>query len=226
MSSKRLKTKALSQLNNNWYEVIAAITAATLIPAAVSAAVVFLSNILSMIYGMFDAAILLPPFFVAMIALSVVSYLVYGIAEYGKYTYTLGFVRSGVKDLSALVSGFKSLQKCILLYIIKYIFIFLWTLLFIIPGIVAMYRYSAATFILIENPEMSPMEALRASSELMKGHKGERFVLDLSFLGWSILSALSVYGFILLNPYYETAAANFYVELADNRPADQYGAAV
>ncbi len=223
MSSKRLKTTALFQLNNNWYEVIAAITAVTLIPAAVSAAAVFLSNILSVIYGMFDAVILFPPFFIATIALGAVSYLIYGIAEYGKYTYTLGFVRSGVKDLSALVSGFK---KCILLYIIKYIFIFLWSLLFIIPGIVAMYRYSAATFILIENPEMSPTEALRASSELMKGRKGERFVLDLSFLGWTILSTLSVYGFILLNPYYETAVTDFYVELMDDRSADPYGAAV
>lgn len=70
------------------------------------------------------------------------------------------------------------------------IFIFLWSLLLIIPGIIAAYRYRMALYLLLDNPNMSVYQCIRESKRMMVGHKAELFVLDLSFLGWYILSAV------------------------------------
>ena len=72
------------------------------------------------------------------------------------------------------------------------LFTFLWSLLFIIPGIIAGYRYRFALYNLCENPEMGVMEALNMSKAQTRGHKWELFVLDLSFLGWIILCGLTL----------------------------------
>ena len=64
--------------------------------------------------------------------------------------------------------------------------IFLWSLLLVVPGIIASYSYRQGLYILLDHPEMSVMECLRASKHMMKGHKMELFKLDLSFLGWTM----------------------------------------
>ena len=74
----------------------------------------------------------------------------------------------------------------------QYIFVFLWSLLFIIPGIIAGYRYRFALYNLCENPEMGVMEALNMSKAQTWGHKWELFVLDLSFIGWNLLCGLTL----------------------------------
>jgi len=68
--------------------------------------------------------------------------------------------------------------------------IFLWSLLFVIPGYVKMYQYQMVPYILIENPGMSGKEAMRISRQMTDGHKGRMFVLDLSFIGWIFLAML------------------------------------
>ena len=82
--------------------------------------------------------------------------------------------------------------KVILLNIVIYIFTFLWSLLLIIPGIIAGYRYRFALYNLCENPEMGVMDALNMSKAQTRGHKWELFVLDLSFIGWNLLCALTL----------------------------------
>lgn len=91
------------------------------------------------------------------------------------------------------------------------IFVILWSLLLIIPGIIAAYSYSMVYFILAENPEMSAMEAIRESKRIMKGHKFELFVLQLSFIWWYLLCVVT-FGLasIYVIPYTEMAKANFY----------------
>ena len=79
----------------------------------------------------------------------------------------------------------------------QYIFIFLWSLLFIVPGIIAAYRYRFALYNLCENPEMGVMEALNMSKAQTLGFKGQLFVLDLSFIGWYLLSGLTA-GILLI----------------------------
>jgi len=107
--------------------------------------------------------------------------------------------------------GFDFFIKALLLYLVTTIFIILWTLLFIIPGIVAAYRYRLAFLVLIDNPNLSTMEAINESKRLMSGNKSKLFFLDLSFIGWALLSCLTFgIGFIALLPYVYTATVVFY----------------
>ena len=83
-----------------------------------------------------------------------------------------------------------------------------------IPGIVKAYSYAMTPYIMAENPEMSAQDAIRASMQLMDGHKGELFWLRLTFIGWDLLAALTLnLGHLALNPYKNAAEAAFYREL-------------
>lgn len=94
---------------------------------------------------------------------------------------------------------------------LRSLYTFLWSLLFIIPGIVAAYRYAMTPFILAEHPELTASQAIACSKELMMGRKFDLFLLDLSFLGWAILAALTMnLGHLFLNPYRNAAYAVFY----------------
>lgn len=98
--------------------------------------------------------------------------------------------------------------------ILSTIYIFLWTLLLIIPGIIKSYSYALTPYILVEHPEMSANEAIEESMRLMDGHKFDLFYLQLSFIGWAILSILSLgLGFFWLIPYQMTAQAAFYRDI-------------
>lgn len=94
----------------------------------------------------------------------------------------------------------------------------LWGLLFVIPGIVKAYSYAMTPYIMAENPDMRAQDAIRASMELMDGHKGELFWLRLTFIGWDILAALTLnIGHLALNPYKNAAEAAFYRQIVGTR---------
>jgi len=99
--------------------------------------------------------------------------------------------------------------------------IFLWMLLFFIPGIIAIYRYSAATYLMLEDPNMGINESLRKSGELMRGYKGKLFVLDLSFILWILLTAIT-FGLVglYLRPYTELTRVQFYYDLRREHPVE------
>lgn len=100
-------------------------------------------------------------------------------------------IRQGQRaEIVSLFDGFNMVGKIILLEIVQGIFIFLWAMLFLIPGIVAMYRYQFALYNLIENPDIGIMEAIRMSKQQTMGYKAQLFSLDLSYLGWTLLAAL------------------------------------
>lgn len=113
-----------------------------------------------------------------------------------------------------LFDGFAIFFKAVWLEILMAFFVFLWSLLLVVPGIIALYRYRMALFIMIENPHMSVLECITASKNMMKGHKGELFVLDLSFLGWAILTIVP-FVIIWVFPYYNTSFTNYYLALRD-----------
>ena len=124
--------------------------------------------------------------------ISIVVSLVAVVLSAGYILYAMS-VRKGLETpYSTMFDGFLFAGKIILLSIVQYIFIFLWSLLFIIPGIIAGYRYRFALYNLCENPEMGVMEALNMSKAQTRGHKWELFVLDLSWIGWNILCALTL----------------------------------
>ena len=110
----------------------------------------------------------------------------------GCYLYHLGIRRGQEMPYLTLFDGFSFAGKLILLSIVEAIFIFLWSLLFIIPGIVAAYRYRFAVYNLCENPDMGVMEALNMSKAQTAGFKWQLFVLDLSFIGWQLLCGLTL----------------------------------
>ena len=94
------------------------------------------------------------------------------------------------------------------------LFTFLWSLLFVIPGIIAAYRYSMATYIMAENPTIAPSDAIERSKALMDGRKGDLFCLDLSFFGWALLTVLTAgIGALWLTPYMAVSRAAFYRSL-------------
>ena len=94
------------------------------------------------------------------------------------------------------------------------IFIFLWTLLFIVPGIIKTYSYRLSYYILADNPSMSATEVRKRSIELMRGNKWRLFCLELSFIGWELLCILTL-GILSfwVTPYYNAAIAEFYQSL-------------
>ncbi len=89
-----------------------------------------------------------------------------------------------------LFSRFYMAAKIIVLQLMILVLVMLWSMLFIIPGIIASYRYSMATYIMLDDPEVSPWGAIRRSGQLMRGHKLECLVLDLSFIGWTFLATV------------------------------------
>ena len=103
------------------------------------------------------------------------------------------------------------------------LFTFLWSLLFIVPGIVKGLAYSQTFFIINENPELTGKQAIDASQEMMRGHKGELFLLQLSFIGWFLL-VLPTLGLILfyVEPYYKATMAEYYRYLRDGQSQEDY----
>lgn len=97
------------------------------------------------------------------------------------------------------------------------IFVFLWSLLFVIPGIVKAYSYALTPYIIVDDPQISVREAIRKSQKLMSGQKFNLFYLQLSFIGWFLLSCITGgIGFLWFIPYYYTSQAVFYRNLRDN----------
>ena len=121
------------------------------------------------------------------IAISLVS----AVLGAGYLLYIMGVRKGQEMSYATLFDGFLFAGKVILLQIVINIFVFLWSLLFVIPGIIAAYRYRFALYNLCENPELGVMEALAMSKAQTKGYKLDLFVLDVTFLGWSLLCALT-----------------------------------
>jgi len=100
------------------------------------------------------------------------------------------------------------------------LFVFLWSLLFVIPGIVKSYSYRMVPYIIADHPEITGTEAITLSRKMMNGHKMDAFIFDLSFLGWYILGCLTcglLYIFYV-NPYYYNSAAGIYDTLKTSYP--------
>ena len=119
-------------------------------------------------------------------------------------------------DMREISYAFKSnYLNIVKIMFFKGLFIFLWTLLFIVPGIVKRYEYSMVPYILSENPDMDMQKAFDESRRLTYGQKWQMFVLDLSFIGWGILSSLTfgLLGIFFVSPYTYLTKAGLYRRL-------------
>lgn len=104
--------------------------------------------------------------------------------------YSMAIRRGERAEYITLFDGFSFVGKLIGLTIVTALFIWLWSMLFIIPGIIAAYRYRFAPYNLYENPGIGVMEALQMSKRQTMGYKGQLFTLDLSYIGWTLLASL------------------------------------
>ncbi|MBO5454590.1 MAG: DUF975 family protein [Clostridia bacterium] len=118
----------------------------------------------------------------------------------------------GVKPrIEDAFSGFNDFWSAFKIYFFIGLFTLLWGLLFIIPGIIKMYSYSMAPYILAENKQMPALEAIRRSKEMMNGHKMDLFELLLSFIGWDLLGVVTFgIAYIWITPYQNATMVNFY----------------
>ena len=125
--------------------------------------------------------------------------------------YGMSLARGQETGFGSIFEGFADVGRIIAASILMGIFVFLWSLLFFFPGIIALYRYRMTYRILRDNPHVSALQAISISKTMMRGYKMSLFVLDLSFLGWAILSTLTL-GILGLwvSPYQSATEANFY----------------
>lgn len=138
-----------------------------------------------------------------------------GVCEFNKGLY------NGTPVFGDLFKHYSIFGKAFLTNLLVRIFTTLWTLLFIIPGVIAAYSYSMTFYILADHPEMSPMDAIQASKEMMKGHKWQLFCLQLSFIGWAILSLFTLgIGYLFLIPYTDQATYAFYRNISGTAPIE------
>ena len=110
--------------------------------------------------------------------------------------------------------GFGNWGHIVLGQLLMGIFIFLWSLLLIVPGIIKASSYAMTPYILVDRPELSVRDAIRLSGRMMSGRKLDLFCLHLSFIGWMLLCILTLgIGILFLSPYMMTAQAAFYQDV-------------
>jgi len=118
------------------------------------------------------------------------------VLDVGFISYCLKINRNKTTEFKDLFNGFQFFFKVIAVFFITAVFIFLWSLLFIIPGIVAGYRYRQAFYILLDDPGKDAMQCISESKLMMHGKKLELLIIDLSFFGWYVLD----YAIVLFTP--------------------------
>lgn len=165
--------------------------------------------------GLYNMPVSEPSFFgsILAIAISVMS----TVLAAGYLYFSMRVSRGQQAGFGELFDGFGLFFKIWGLSIVMSLFIMLWSLLLVIPGIIASYRYSMALFILLDDPDKPIMECIRESKEITNGYKMELFVLELSFIGWNLLALIPFVG-LFVTPYYEVTRAKFYNALSGWTP--------
>ncbi len=145
----------------------------------------------------------------------IVSTFVGGALQAGWALFAVAMMRNGARVMQVF-SGFGRFLSTGWLMVLQTFFVCLWSLLFIIPGIVAFYSYRQAFFLKADHPDWSAGRILSESKRMMKGHKWRLACLDASFIGWVLLSLVTFgFGFVFIAPYMNVANAAFYEELLD-----------
>ena len=189
---KQIKAKAKAQLGSNIF-----------------ATNWLLALVVALIYGLILGA-------VSWTVVGVI--LLVGPLTFGISAMFLKQARDGQKmSVADLFAGFSSdFGGTVVLGLLEAVFVFLWSLLFVIPGIVKAYSYSMIFYIKADHPEYDWHQCFAESKRITKGHKGDLFVMDLSFLGWLIVGSLCFgIGTLWVEPYMMAARAQAYEAIRD-----------
>lgn len=169
--------------------------------------------LIMLVVGLISGAVAAVPV-VGSIASAVVLTPVFSLALVKIY---LGMTQGVAPEISKLFDEFKSFWSAFKVTFLVGLFTMLWSMLFVIPGIIKALSYSQAMYILAENPEIGAREAIDRSKAMMEGHKMELFVLGLSFIGWHLLGAVTFgIAYVYVLPYMNATMANFYNSIKGN----------
>ena len=197
ISRSELKRGAKSQLANYWGVSIGIMIVCILVS--------YIPELLSYInHESATIAILIP----------IISLVITGPLAIGQSRFFINLANRANPKFSDLWFGFNNILRSVGVTLLEGVAVCIGTILFIIPGIIVSFMYSQVYYIMAENPDISVLDCLRESARIMKGHKMELFILELSFLGWIILTALTcgIAGLYVL-PYYSATLANFYLKI-------------
>ena len=148
------------------------------------------------------------------IAMAVVYFVLGSVVSVGYARSNLNLVDGGAASFEALFGYFPHWKNTVCTRLLKSFFILVGYLLLVIPGILNTYSYAMTEFVLAEDPELSAAETMARSKELMAGNRWRLFCLQISFIGWGILAAMTLgIGHLWLTPYSQAATAAFYREL-------------
>ena len=201
-SNQALKNLALDSLEGKWGRSIVA----TLI-------------VLAIVYSLYGTLFFTAGQYVAHPSLLFMLPLMWGLD-----VYFLRLIRSESLGFGRLFDGYsiQNLFRVMFTLWLQFFYIVLWSILLIVPGIIMGCAYAMTPFILKDRPDLQYNAAIKESARMMKGHKIEYFLLQLSFLGWAILSILTLgIGLLWFVPYVETATAHFYEILkAEQQPVE------
>ncbi|MBE7040007.1 MAG: DUF975 family protein [Ruminococcaceae bacterium] len=136
--------------------------------------------------------------------------------EVGVKGFFLNLTR-GEAEIKDIVSPFKkAYDRAVIILFLRNIKVILWSVLLIVPGIYKLYEYAMLPYIIADEPNISNKEAFARSKKIMTGNRMKLFKLQISFIGWYILSAITLsIGFVFLAPYTHTAEALFYEQIKD-----------
>lgn len=148
------------------------------------------------------------------VAGGIVSLIIGGPIALGTVMIFLALARAEEPPFSMMFDGFKRFGTALGAYLLMALFTILWTLLLIVPGIIAALSYAMTYYILRDDPSVGPTEAIDRSKQMMSGNKWKYFCLQWRFFGWELLCLLTLgIGFLWLGPYIATTNARFYEDL-------------
>jgi uncharacterized membrane protein len=202
-TNKELRAQARKQLQGAWGKMVLAIFIFFVIVTIPQ----FLFSEYSFIY--------IP---VLEIIISIAVVLISGPFALGLAGFFIKRIRGEEIAIGNIFDGFNRFLQSFLAMLFSLIFVFLWSLLLIVPGIIKGLGYSIVFYILYDDPNIKPLDALKKSQVMMKGFKLKYFLLQLSFIGWALLGVLTLgIGLLWLYPYIYLASANFYENLKANQ---------
>jgi uncharacterized membrane protein len=161
---------------------------------------------------------------VAVVAaiMSIIYLIVGGAVGIGYSNFNLDIIDGREARIGTLFDSFDQWKTGFVARLLSSLYVTFWSMLFLIPGVIASYSYSMMHFVMAENPDMSANEAIRESKRLMKGNKWRFFCLQLSFIGWELLAIFFTAGIGLLwvVPYQQAAYAAFYRDICPKQQID------
>ncbi len=159
---------------------------------------------------------------VVAVVFSFIYMIIGGAVGIGYSKFNLDLMDGNEARVGTLFDYFSEWKKGFTARLLQLIYIFLWSLLFVIPGIMASFSYVMVHYVMADHPEMTAKEALRESKKIMHGNRWRFFCMTLSFIGWELLGILTFgIGMLWVVPYQQAAIAAFYRDITGTEKQDE-----